>query len=162
MIGYTREASNSELLRTDFKGFSVPTTLGVYKQDLANTRTIRRERTSSSAIGILTRVNYNYKSTYYANFTFRRDGYSAFSAGNKWGNFYGASAAWVLSNENFVKDNADWLDYLKLRFSWGQNGSRPFLRMRRLVRLEPLILGLEILLPVVLSDWFLLPCRTVL
>ena len=124
MIGYTREASNSELLRTDFKGFSVPTTLGVYKQDLANTRTIRRERTSSSAIGILTRVNYNYKSTYYANFTFRRDGYSAFSAGNKWGNFYGASAAWVLSNENFVKDNADWLDYLKLRFSWGQNGSR--------------------------------------
>ena len=71
MIGYTREASNSELLRTDFKGFSVPTTLGVYKQDLANTRTIRRERTSSSAIGILTRVNYNYKSTYYANFTFR-------------------------------------------------------------------------------------------
>lgn len=124
MIGYTRVASNSELLRTDFKGFSVPTTLGVYKQDLANTRTIRRERTSSSAIGILTRVNYNYKSTYYANFTFRRDGYSAFSAGNKWGNFYGASAAWVLSNENFVKDNADWLDYLKLRFSWGQNGSR--------------------------------------
>ena len=124
MIGYTREASNSELLRTDFKGFSVPTTLGVYKQDLANTRTIRRERTSSSAIGILTRVSYNYKSTYYANFTFRRDGYSAFSAGNKWGNFYGASAAWVLSNENFVKDNADWLDYLKLRFSWGQNGSR--------------------------------------
>ena len=124
MIGYTREASNSELLRTDFKGFSVPATLGVYKQDLANTRTIRRERTSSSAIGILTRVNYNYKSTYYANFTFRRDGYSAFSAGNKWGNFYGASAAWVLSNENFVKDNADWLDYLKLRFSWGQNGSR--------------------------------------
>ena len=124
MIGYTREASNSELLRTDFKGFSVPTTLGVYKQDLANTRTIRRERTSSSAIGILTRVNYNYKSTYYANFTFRRDGYSAFSAGNKWGNFYGASAAWVLSNENFVKDNADWLDDLKLRFSWGQNGSR--------------------------------------
>lgn len=72
----------------------------------------------------MTRVNYNYKSTYYANFTFRRDGYSAFSAGNKWGNFYGASAAWVLSNENFVKDNADWLDYLKLRFSWGQNGSR--------------------------------------
>ena len=124
MIGYTREASNSELLRTDFKGFSVPTTLGVYKQDLANTRTIRRERTSSSAIGILTRVTYNYKSTYYANFTFRRDGYSAFSAGNKWGNFYGASAAWVLSNENFVKDNADWLDYLKLRFSRGQNGSR--------------------------------------
>lgn len=124
MVGYTREASNSELLRTDFKGFSVPTTLGVYKQDLAATKTLRRERSSSSAIGILARANYNYKSTYYANFTFRRDGYSAFADGAKWGNFYGASAAWVLSNESFVKDNADWLDYLKLRASWGQNGSR--------------------------------------
>lgn len=125
MVGYTREASNSELLRTDFKGFSVPTVLGVYKQDLAATRTLRRERTSSSAIGILARAGYNYKSTYYANFTFRRDGYSAFAINNKWGNFYGASAAWVLSNENFLHDNMeDWLDYLKLRFSWGQNGSR--------------------------------------
>ena len=124
MVGYTREAYNNEFFRSDFKGFSVPTILGVYKQDLAETRKLRRERTETSAIGILARANYNYKGTYYANFTFRRDGYSAFADGSKWGNFYGASAAWVLSNESFLKDNTDWLDYLKLRVSWGQNGSR--------------------------------------
>ncbi len=124
MIGYTREAANNELLRTDFKGFSAPTFLGVYKQELADTRKLRRERSQSSAIGILARASYNYNSTYYANFTFRRDGYSAFAVDHKWGNFYGASAAWVLSNESFIRDNASWLNYLKLRLSWGQNGSR--------------------------------------
>ena len=123
-VGYTREASNAEMLRTDFKGFTIPTNLGAYKQDMAQTQKISRTRSRTSSIGILARAGYNYKSTYYANFTFRRDGYSAFAPGNKWGNFYGASAAWVLSNENFLKDKADWLDYLKLRVSWGQNGSR--------------------------------------
>lgn len=124
MAGYTREAYNNEYHRTDFEDFSVPTTLGVYKQDLAGTVKVRRERTSSSSIAYLGRVNYNYNNKYYATFNYRRDGYSAFATGRKWGNFYGASAAWVLSNENFIKDNTDWLDFLKLRLSWGQNGSR--------------------------------------
>ena len=73
-VGYTREASNNEFHRTDFSNFSVPTVLGVYKQDLATTKTIRRERTSSSAIGYLGRASYNYKNTYYGTFNFRRDG----------------------------------------------------------------------------------------
>ncbi len=124
MFGYTREAYNNEYHRTDFENFSVPTILGVYKQDLAGTVKVRRERTSSSSIAYLGRVNYNFNGKYYGTFNYRRDGYSAFAAGRKWGNFYGASAAWVLSNENFIKDNVNWLDYLKLRLSWGQNGSR--------------------------------------
>lgn len=123
-VGYTREASNNEFHRTDFSNFSVPTVLGVYKQDLATTKTIRRERTSSSAIGYLGRASYNYKNTYYGTFNFRRDGYSAFAEGHKWGNFYGASAAWVISNEEFMKESTNWLDFLKFRLSWGQNGSR--------------------------------------
>lgn len=125
MVGYTREAYNSEQLRSDYKGFDVPTILGAYGQEMANTQNIRRLRTSTQAIGIMARAGYNYKNTYYANFTFRRDGFSAFGANNKWGNFFGASAAWVLSSESFLKDaTEDWLDYLKLRLSWGQNGSR--------------------------------------
>ena len=125
MVGYTREAYNSEQLRSDYTGFDVPTILGAYGQEMANTQNIRRLRTSTQAIGIMARAGYNYKNTYYANFTFRRDGFSAFGANNKWGNFFGASAAWVLSSESFLKDaTEDWLDYLKLRLSWGQNGSR--------------------------------------
>jgi TonB-linked SusC/RagA family outer membrane protein len=124
MLGYTREASNNEYLKSAFSNFSSPTVLGVYKQDLATTKTLSRTRTQSSSIAYLGRVNYNYDNKYYGTFNFRRDGYSAFAEGHKWGNFYGASAAWILSNESFIKDNTDLFDFLKLRLSWGQNGSR--------------------------------------
>ena len=130
MVGYTSEHSNSEGLGTSFTGFEVPTTLGVYAQDKVaydadkgTTYTISRTRTESSAIGILARINYNYANKYYVSGNFRRDGYSAFAPNHKWGNFFGASAAWVISNEGFMKD-VDWVDFLKLRASWGQNGSR--------------------------------------
>ena len=125
MVGYTREHSNYEALRVDFKGFDMNTKLGVYKMDAAdpaNTQT-KRSRTVSSAIGYIARANYNFRNTYYATVNFRRDGYSAFAEGRKWGNFYGASAAWVISNEGFMR-NQSLFDFLKLRLSWGQNGSR--------------------------------------
>jgi len=130
MAGYTSEHSNSEGLGTSFTGFEVPTSLGVYIQDKVvydadkgYTYSIGRTRTESSAIGILARVNYNFNNRYYISGNFRRDGYSAFAPGCKWGNFWGASAAWVISNEKFMK-SVKWVDFLKLRVSWGQNGSR--------------------------------------
>lgn len=123
MAGYTREKYNNEFLETKFKGFDGPTFLGVYIQDAATKKNTILSRTRSvwSRVGILARGNYNYKNTYYGTVTFRRDGYSAFAKGHKWDNFYGASAAWVLSNENFIR-NLGWFDFLKLRVSWGQNG----------------------------------------
>ena len=125
MLGYTRESYNWERLRIDFKDFSTPTVLGVYGAESAATRTVTRDRTRTQAVAYLGRANYNYKNTYYATFNFRRDGFSAFAPGSKWGNFFGASAAWVVSNEAFMQDNVgNWMDYLKLRLSWGQNGSR--------------------------------------
>ena len=131
MVGYTSEHTNSEGLGTSFTGFTVPTTLGVYIQDkviyddaAGSSYTISRTRTESSSIGILARLNYNFANKYYVSGNFRRDGYSAFAAGHKWGNFFGASAAWVISNEDFIKNNVSWIDFLKLRASWGQNGSR--------------------------------------
>ena len=124
MAGYTREKYVSEGLGVEFKGFESPTYLGVYKMDVAdNENTIlSRTRTIWSRIGYLARGNYNWKNTYYASVVFRRDGYSGLAEGYKWDNFYGASAAWVLSNENFIK-NLGWFDFLKFRVSWGQNGA---------------------------------------
>ena len=123
MLGYTREYTNSNGLSIGYNGFSTPTTLKQYNLSAAENWTPSRSRTVTSAIGYLFRANYNYANTYYATFNFRRDGYSAFGAANKWANFYGASAAWVLSNEGFLKDS-DVVNFLKLRASWGQNGSR--------------------------------------
>ena len=123
-LGYTREATNSNSFGTNFTGFPTPTSLGVYNVEAANSVTeTYRNRVQTQSIGYLARLNYNFANKYYLTGNFRRDGYSAFAPGHKWGNFYGASAAWVLSNEDFIKDlNA--FDFLKLRLSWGQNGSR--------------------------------------
>ncbi|MBR5704104.1 MAG: SusC/RagA family TonB-linked outer membrane protein [Bacteroidales bacterium] len=122
--GYTREKTVSNSLYLPFSGFDTPTTLKQYNLETANSYAgAYRRRVDSQAVGYLFRANYNFASKYYATFNFRRDGYSAFSVGNKWGNFFGASAAWVLSNEDFIK-NIDAINFLKLRLSWGQNGSR--------------------------------------
>ena len=121
--GYTRESTNSNSSGANFTGYPTPTTLGVYNIEAANSVTdTYRNRTQTQSVGYLARVNYNWANKYYLTGNFRRDGFSAFAIGHKWGNFYGASAAWVVSNEDFMKDGP--FDFLKVRLSWGQNGSR--------------------------------------
>ncbi|WP_085535794.1 SusC/RagA family TonB-linked outer membrane protein [Massilibacteroides vaginae] len=75
-----------------------------------------------STEGFLGRVNYNYKDTYFGSVSFRRDGSSRFSKDNRWGSFYSASAAWMISNEDFLKEQT-WLNMLKLKASFGQQGN---------------------------------------
>ncbi|GGG99582.1 SusC/RagA family TonB-linked outer membrane protein [Parapedobacter pyrenivorans] len=68
------------------------------------------------------RINYNYKETYMATVILRADGSSNFARGHRWGYFPSVSAGWNVSNEAFM-ESVDWLDFLKLRGSWGQNGN---------------------------------------
>lgn len=70
------------------------------------------------------RINYNYKETYLLNATFRADGSSRFSSQNQWGYFPSVSAGWVATNEDFLKSENGWLDFLKVRASWGQVGNQ--------------------------------------
>ena len=70
------------------------------------------------------RVNYSYKNKYMATFIIRTDGSSNFARGNRWGIFPSASAGWVLSEEKFMKNTRSWLDFLKIRASWGLNGNQ--------------------------------------
>jgi len=70
------------------------------------------------------RLNYNYKEKYLLNATFRADGSSRFGPANRWGYFPSVSAGWVATNESFMQGQKDWLDFLKVRASWGQVGSQ--------------------------------------
>jgi TonB-dependent starch-binding outer membrane protein SusC len=70
------------------------------------------------------RIGYNYKETYMANVTLRADGSSKFASGHRWGYFPSASAGWVMTNEDFMESNKNWLDFLKIRLSWGQVGNQ--------------------------------------
>ncbi len=69
------------------------------------------------------RANYNFMDKYLLSATFRADGSSKFSEGNRWGYFPSAAVAWRISSEPFMKKTNDWLDDLKLRFSYGTAGN---------------------------------------
>ncbi len=69
------------------------------------------------------RLNWDYKEKYMATVTVRTDGSSNFNKGHRWGVFPSASAGWVITNENFMENTQNWLDFFKIRASWGQNGN---------------------------------------
>ncbi|HWR75485.1 MAG TPA: SusC/RagA family TonB-linked outer membrane protein, partial [Bacteroidales bacterium] len=66
------------------------------------------------------RLSYNYNDKYLLYATMRADGSSKYQ--EKWGYFPTIGAGWVISEESFMKDN-DFIDFLKLRASWGQLGN---------------------------------------
>ena len=71
------------------------------------------------------RLNYEFKGKYLFQASLRADAAdsSILPIETRWGYFPAASAGWVISNENFMQDTKSWLSHLKLRASWGQNGS---------------------------------------
>lgn len=70
-------------------------------------------------------VSYNYDSKYYVSANFRRDGNSALSPNNRWGNFGGASVGYTISNEEFFKNSSlsNSMSNLRLKGSWGRVGN---------------------------------------
>ncbi len=74
-------------------------------------------------ISSMARLGYNIASKYFFTLSMRRDGYSAFGAGKKYGVFPAAAFSWNISDEDFFK-NIKKIDFLKLRASWGRNGNR--------------------------------------
>ena len=72
--------------------------------------------------GIFGRVNYSYNEKYILNASLRRDASSRFSEDNRWGTFWSASAAWLMSNEGFMS-GFDWVNMLKMKASFGETGN---------------------------------------
>ncbi|MEN6363423.1 MAG: TonB-dependent receptor [Bacteroidales bacterium] len=80
----------------------------------------------NSLIGLIGRVQYDYKSKYLFSATMRRDGSSKFAKENRYGYFPSASAAWNVSDENFWKPLKDVANSFKLRASYGTTGNQSF------------------------------------
>ena len=74
-------------------------------------------------VGFIGRVNLTYNEKYLLTLNYRRDGTSRFGPDSRWGNFGGASLAWRISDEDFLKDSSVISD-LKLRASYGINGQQ--------------------------------------
>jgi TonB-linked SusC/RagA family outer membrane protein len=71
----------------------------------------------------MARLNYGYNGKYLLTLTARRDGYSAFGKGKKYGVFPSAAIAWNITQENFMKQ-LSFVNNLKLRVSYGTNGNQ--------------------------------------
>jgi len=79
--------------------------------------------TKNALLSFYSRGIYSYADKYIVTATMRRDGSSRFSPENRWGWFPSVSAAWIISEESFLKD-ADFLTYFKARVGYGITGQQ--------------------------------------
>lgn len=68
-------------------------------------------------------VNYDFDNRYYVSASYRRDASSYFHPDHRWGNFWSLGGAWILSKERFMQGAAGWLDLLKIKLSYGEQGN---------------------------------------
>ncbi len=97
--------------------------LGVNNLFIGTNPIVNTGASAYTADAIMGRINYGYKGKYLLTGSIRRDGYSVFGENNRRANFLAGAFAWNVSEEAFLED-VEWLDYLKLRLSWGENGNR--------------------------------------
>lgn len=90
----------------------------------ANTKDVVFTHQESGSLSYIGRINYNYDSRYLFEFLLRADASTKFAPENMWGYFPSLSGGWVPSEENWFKDVnwLKWIDYLKIRASWGLTG----------------------------------------
>lgn len=70
------------------------------------------------------RITYNFDEKYLFETTIRNDGSSRFPKTMKYAIFPSLAIGWRISNENFIKNNIDWINNLKIKASWGKLGNQ--------------------------------------
>lgn len=116
----------SEKNKTDFAratGSFLPGSMSVVS--VAGTKDANAYNWGNAMASVLSRAEYSYDNKYYASASFRRDGSSKLGKENRWGNFWSVAGSWRITNEEWVKNNAQWLSNLRLRASYGVNGTLP-------------------------------------
>ena len=120
-IGETLSATNANsLFPGDFDYAYLTNTQGISS---SMTTVSGAPQTAGRLASFFGRANYNYQEKYMLSATLRADGSSNFARGHRWGIFPSFSAGWVMTNEPFMESVTNWMDFLKIRASWGQNGN---------------------------------------
>lgn len=113
---YEYESRNVSATRTGF-AFPGTTELGAAATITGGTSSFADHKIES----YFSQLNYSLSDKYLASASFRRDGSSRFYKDSRWGNFYSIGAGWRISEEDFL--SAEWVDELKLRGSYGEQGN---------------------------------------
>ncbi len=122
LLGYEAQDMSDRLLTADGKQFpnDVTSTLDVAAKPLG----VNLNKDGDRIQSVFSRLNYNYANRYYASVSYRTDASSRLGANNRWGHFYSVSGSWRISSESWM-ENVKVLDDLKLRVSYGENGTLP-------------------------------------
>ena len=122
MFGQEFSFNGQEWLRAQAKEFPLDN-LGADQLGIGSPSLAETSRTEKKRLSFFLRGFYSFKDRYMLTATFRADGSSVFAAGNRWGFFPSVSAAWTLSNEEWMKFSKHWLDNFKIRAGWGVVGN---------------------------------------
>ncbi|MCF0176989.1 MAG: SusC/RagA family TonB-linked outer membrane protein, partial [Bacteroidales bacterium] len=123
LAGYEIDNQYSDYLSAETSNFATPD-----KQAIGNGMTLESiggHDKNSRMVSYLSRLNYDFDNKYYIGGSFRVDGSSRLERKNRWGTFWSVSAAWRIAEENFMADAKSVLSDLKLRASYGVNGTLP-------------------------------------
>ena len=118
--GITREESEQSFMRA-FKRFFLSNDLDQLSFGGQDGQFSQGTGYEIARLNYYGRINYNFKEKYLLELLFRYDGSYLFPEETRYGFFPGISAGWVMSEESFF--NIDFLDYFKLKGSWGQLGN---------------------------------------
>ena len=121
LAGYELEEENRFSMTAE--GYNVP--VGLQVNDAASKPNgVGGYDDTAKLLSYLGKVDYDYLNKYYVSASIRRDGSSKLGADERWANFWSVSGSWRASQEEFLAD-ISWLDDLKLRASYGTNGTLP-------------------------------------
>lgn len=123
LLGYEIHSTYDDYLSGNAEGFLNPN-----KNDIGNASNptgVGGAYSDDRMISYLSRLNYDYKNRYYLGASYRMDGSSRLHRDNRWGSFWSVSGAWRIAEEEFMEPLSDWLTDLKLRASYGVNGTLP-------------------------------------
>ena len=109
--------------------------LGYNGLQMGQNPTIITNAGEDNTISSMIRLNYRFKDKYLLTLTARRDGYSTFGEGHKFGTFPSAAAGWNISEEEFMK-KFTWINNLKIRVSYGSIGNQAIGRYASLSKMS--------------------------
>ncbi len=130
---YSREYQRYEATTAQSSDF-FNQALGYNNLGLGKVQQTGSDLQDQNSVAYMGRLNYMYNYKYSLTATVRKDGFSGFSKDKKYATFPSVAAAWTVSNENFLSGSS-WINMLKLRLSYGENGNQAISRYQTLARI---------------------------
>jgi len=105
-------------------GYSPNDDLGYHALQSGSVPLVSSNDTYQTGDALMGRLFYSFRNKYMITTSIRRDGYSAFGKKNPHATFPAVALGWVFTQEKFMEKQNNWLNYAKMRLSWGENGNR--------------------------------------